>query len=305
MRFQILVREIGSLAGNRKERYKDMLKRVVYGVLAGSAVIFAILCLPKFIGNILVTLLAIGGTNEFIKAMEKGGYKPLKAIPYLTCLGLLFVNGESSIMAYKISFSIFSFLILIILIYAFFMTKRTLVDVCLSCFAMLYIPFLLSFVLNTYYFDDIGTYAIWFILFGACCPLSFAFMLILVLFIRLANGISMTKLLYVKTMGDSRGIGVFNKMQGFLAQIGLISNLCVIFFTNKNFAFMDLVSKLLYLIIIENLIFFALNLVYTSQKPFWYRFKEFVEVKYLKYFGIRPKNIKEKFEQKTVKKIIG
>ena len=116
MRFQILVREIGSLAGNRKERYKDMLKRVVYGVLAGSAVIFAILCLPKFIGNILVTLLAIGGTNEFIKAMEKGGYKPLKAIPYLTCLGLLFVNGESSIMAYKISFSIFSFLILIILI---------------------------------------------------------------------------------------------------------------------------------------------------------------------------------------------
>ena len=143
------------------------------------------------------------------------------------------------------------------------------------------------------------------ILFGACCPLSFAFMLILVLFIRLANGISMTKLLYVKTMGDSRGIGVFNKMQGFLAQIGLISNLCVIFFTNKNFAFMDLVSKLLYLIIIENLIFFALNLVYTSQKPFWYRFKEFVEVKYLKYFGIRPKNIKEKFEQKTVKKIIG
>lgn len=175
MRFRILVREIGSLAGNRKERYKDMLKRVVYGVLAGSAVIFAILCLPKFIGNILVTLLAIGGTNEFIKAMEKGGYKPLKAIPYLTCLGLLFVNGESSIMAYKISFSIFSFLILIILIYALFMTKRTLVDVCLSCFAMLYIPFLLSFVLNTYYFDDIGTYAIWFILFGACLTDAFAY----------------------------------------------------------------------------------------------------------------------------------
>ncbi len=152
-----------------------MLKRVVYGLLAGFAVIFAILCLPKFIGNILVTLLAIGGTNEFIKAMEKGGYKPLKAIPYLTCLGLLFVNGESSIMAYKISFSIFSFLILIILIYALFMTKRTLVDVCLSCFSMLYIPFLLSFVLNTYYFDDVGTYAIWFILFGACLTDAFAY----------------------------------------------------------------------------------------------------------------------------------
>lgn len=152
-----------------------MLKRVVYGVLAGSAVIFSILCLPKFIANILVTFLAIGGMNEFIRAMEKAGYKPLKAIPYLTCLGLLLVNGESSIMAYKISFSIFSFLILIILIYALFMTKRTLIDVCLSCFGMLYIPFLLSFVLNTYYFDEVGTYAIWFILFGACLTDAFAY----------------------------------------------------------------------------------------------------------------------------------
>lgn len=165
----ISVKEIGSLEVN------NMLKRVVYGLLAGSAVIFSILCLPKFIANILVTLLAIGGTYEFIKAMEKGGYKPLKAIPYLTCLGLLFVNGESSIMAYKVSFSIFSFVILGVLVYALFMTKRTLVDVCLSCFCMLYIPFLLSFVLNTYYFEGIGKYVIWFILFGACLTDAFAY----------------------------------------------------------------------------------------------------------------------------------
>lgn len=152
-----------------------MLKRVIYGLLAGAVVIFTILCLPKFVANILVTLLAIGGTYEFIKAIEKGGYKPLKAIPYISCLGLLLVNGESSIMAYKFSFSIFSFIILGILIYALFLAKRTLVDVCLSCFGMLYIPFLLSFVLNAYYFEDIGSYVIWFILFGACLTDAFAY----------------------------------------------------------------------------------------------------------------------------------
>ena len=140
--------------------------------------------------------------------------------------------------------------------------------------------------------------------FGASSPLSFLFMLILVIFIRLANGISMAKLLYVKTLKDSRGIGVFNRMQGFIAFMGLFSNICVIFFTNSHFIPLQIVDKLIYLIITENFVFLVLQLVYMSQKPFWYRFKEFVEVKYLKYFGIRPKNIKEKFEEKIVKKMI-
>ena len=115
------------------------------------------------------------------------------------------------------------------------------------------------------------------------------------------NGISMAKLLYVKTLKDSRGIGVFNRMQGFIAFMGLFSNICVIFFTNSHFIPLQIVDKLIYLIITENFVFLVLQLVYMSQKPFWYRFKEFVEVKYLKYFGIRPKNIKEKFEE-TYKK---
>lgn len=152
-----------------------MLKRIFYGVLAGSAVVFSILCLPAIVINIIVTLLAIGGIYEFIVAMEKGGYKPLKTIPYLSSLALLIISENNSLLMYKFSLSIFSFVLLGILIYALFMTKRTLVDVCLSCFSILYIPFLLSFVLNTYYFQDVGKYAIWFILFGACLTDAFAY----------------------------------------------------------------------------------------------------------------------------------
>ena len=152
-----------------------MLKRIVFGLLAGTIVIISILFLPKFVCNILAVLLAIGGTYEFIKAMEKGGYRPLKAIPYATCCGLFFVNENISILLYKFSFSIFSFLILGILIYGLFSTKRTLVDVALSIFGILYIPFLLSFILSTYYAENIGTYLIWFILFGACLSDAFAY----------------------------------------------------------------------------------------------------------------------------------
>ncbi len=152
-----------------------MLKRIVFGLVGGTVVILTILFLPKFVCNIFATLLAIGGIYEFIKAMEKGGYRPIKTIPFLTCLGLLFVNSTNSILVYKFSFSIFSFLVLGILIYGLFSTKRTLVDVSLSIFSILYIPFLLSFFLATYYVENIGTYLVWFILFGACLSDAFAY----------------------------------------------------------------------------------------------------------------------------------
>lgn len=152
-----------------------MFKRIVSGLLVGSVVIVTVLFLPKFVCNVLCALIAVMGISEFIKAMEKGGYRPIKTIPYLTCLGLLFVNTNSSILAYKFSFSIFSFLILGILIYGLFSTKRTLVDVSLSIFSILYIPFLLSFLLSTFYVENIGTYLIWFVLFGACLSDAFAY----------------------------------------------------------------------------------------------------------------------------------
>ena len=152
-----------------------MFKRIISGSLIGLAVILIILFAPKFVCNIVATILAVGGIYEFVKAMEKGGYRPIKAIPFFTCLGLLFVNSNSSILAYKFSFSIFSFLILGILIYGLFPTKRTLVDVSLSIFSILYIPFLLSFVLSTFYVEGIGSYLIWFILFGACLSDAFAY----------------------------------------------------------------------------------------------------------------------------------
>ncbi len=152
-----------------------MFKRIVSGTVIGAVIIVTVLFLPKFVCNVLATFLALGGVYEFIKAMEKGGFKPIKTIPFLTCLGLLFVNSNSSILVYKFSFSIFSFLILGILIYGLFSTKRTLVDVSLSIFSILYIPFLLSFTLSTFYVEAIGTYLIWFALFGACLSDAFAY----------------------------------------------------------------------------------------------------------------------------------
>lgn len=152
-----------------------MLKRITYGLLVGSAVIFVILCLPKYVSNILVALIALGGVYEFNVAMRAGGYNPLKLIPYASCGALLFIRSSTSIVDYKFSAAMFAIVVLALLIYALFLTNRTLVDACLSFFSMLYIPFLLSFLLSTYYIENVGYQAIWLILFGACGTDIFAY----------------------------------------------------------------------------------------------------------------------------------
>lgn len=152
-----------------------MLKRTLFGILAGSAIIFVVLCLPQYVVNLILTAIAVGGIYEFNQAMKKGNFNPMKVIPYLSCGLLLFITSESSVLLYKFSVSIGALTILGMLIYALFFTKRTLVDVCLSFFSMLYIPFLLSFVLMTFYLEDVGRSAIWLIILGACLTDAYAY----------------------------------------------------------------------------------------------------------------------------------
>ena len=127
--------------------------------------------------------------------------------------------------------------------------------------------------------------------FGASSPISFFFVLCLVLFMRVTNGISMTQLLCVKTVNESHGIGLFNSVQGLLAFLGLFSNLCIIFYTNKEFIPLSSSRKLLYLVLTENVVFLILKVFYYAKIPMWFSFKTKIEMKYLKKHGTRPKDL--------------
>ena len=130
--------------------------------------------------------------------------------------------------------------------------------------------------------------------FGASSPISFFFVLLLVLFMRLTNGISMAHLFYVKTTNESNGIGLFNGLQGLIAFLGLFTNLCIIFYTNKEFIPLNSTEKLFYLVITENIVFLILKVFYYARIPEWFSYKTKIELKYLKKHGIRPKSYKEK-----------
>lgn len=127
--------------------------------------------------------------------------------------------------------------------------------------------------------------------FGASSPISFFFVLCLVLFMRVTNGISMTQLLCVKTVNESHGIGLFNSVQGLLAFLGLFTNLCIIFYTNKEFIPLSSSRKLLYLVLTENVVFLILKVFYYAKIPMWFSFKTKIEMKYLKKHGTRPKDL--------------
>ena len=134
--------------------------------------------------------------------------------------------------------------------------------------------------------------------FGACCPISFVFMLIFILFTRLANGINMIYLKYVKTMGESKGIGIFNKMENFIIFIGLFTNIGLVLYThNEGNYFFENKTKFVYFIIIENSILLILKIFKTSSEPFWYRYRDNIELRYLKRYGVRQKNLKERYKE--------
>ena len=164
-----------------------MGKRIGFGLLAGICVIFILTYLPKYCFNILVTLAAIGSTYEFIGAVEKLGFKPMKFVAYASCLVFLFIGVISQSEVYKWALAFLGAMIMFSLIYAFFVRrgKNSFMDVCFTFFNVLYIVVLLIFLLLTYYVPngtyssnlnvDEGRFLVWYIIFGACFTDIFAY----------------------------------------------------------------------------------------------------------------------------------
>ena len=75
---------------------------------------------------------------------------------------------------------------------------------------------------------------------------------------------------------------------------GLISNLSILFYTNKNFIFVNGKIKLIIFIIVQNFLFMCIKLIPFKYFPYWFPFRTRVEIKYLKKHGIRQKNLFQK-----------
>jgi hypothetical protein len=133
--------------------------------------------------------------------------------------------------------------------------------------------------------------------FGASSPIVFLFMFVQTLFNRMLDAVCMLKLQYVKListhikifkiilLGESQGIGVFRKVLKIMVYFGLITNMCIIFYTSNKIHFLDSYEKVLYLFLIENAIIILLMISSFADQPFWFQHKEKIEMNYLKKYG--------------------
>ena len=129
--------------------------------------------------------------------------------------------------------------------------------------------------------------------FGVTSKISFVFMFLLLIFFRILTGFNLKYLVYLKSLYESNGIGIFNRVQKIMAFLAIISNLGIIFYTNKDFNLIRRSEKFFYFLIYENIIIAVLKLIKISYYPNWYEFKSEIELKYLKKYAIRAKIIKK------------
>ena len=129
--------------------------------------------------------------------------------------------------------------------------------------------------------------------FGICCPISFFFMLILIIFIRLTNAISMIYLYYVKTLSRSKGFLVYNNAQYLFVFIGIFSNLCLLFYTKNSSTEIKLIYKLGIIVLIQNGVIIICNIIRFKSLPFWFRYRKMIKLRYLKKFGVKTEDQKK------------
>ena len=138
--------------------------------------------------------------------------------------------------------------------------------------------------------------------FGACYPLSFIFLLILVILCRIADAISMILLYYVKTIEVSKGLKKYNNIQYIMLFIGIFTNIGIICYTKgKEFLEFNIIYSLALIIIIEDGILLIFKTFKYEHLPFWFRYKENIQLKYLKKFGVAHRNKLDKFNDAFLK----
>ena len=108
----------------------------------------------------------------------------------------------------------------------------------------------------------------------------------------------MIYLFYVKSINICKGLTIYNQTQFILIFVGFFSNLGIIFYTKNNTENdFSLIYKLFIFIIIQNGIIVIYSVLHFDNLPFWFRYKDNIQLTYLKKYGVGYKNEIEKYNE--------
>ena len=125
-----------------------MKKRAISGTILVAVVILFFVCNNPLVDSIVVFALSCVGIFEYNKAFKYAGYKPISWIGYLACTSIFLMGGivpeqnKMLILKYALPVLVIGIFVYIIAL----KLKRTIVDVAITVFSLLYIPFMFSFV---------------------------------------------------------------------------------------------------------------------------------------------------------------
>jgi len=122
--------------------------------------------------------------------------------------------------------------------------------------------------------------------FGACSPISFFIALLQTIVMRFMDGLKVSRIQYVRLISESQGIGVFHRVLKFMTFLGLITNICIIIFTNAAIVpGVSITQKILFLFLIENLVLLVVMFSGSKNHPLWFRYKDKIEITFLKKYS--------------------
>ena len=144
--------------------------------------------------------------------------------------------------------------------------------------------------MKTYYIKTI-LYFGYIIQFGASAPLTFILILLLTILNRIMLAMSLKNIYFAQVFEESFGINKLKKWMKIISFIGILSNLCCIFYTNNYFYWLSNGRKLIYIALVENILLIIIKLFDYDSLPKWFYYKDKIDFTYLRKFGIRAKRI--------------
>ncbi len=171
------------------------MKTRIISAAAAIILLAGVVYLGRVAIGVVIFALALIAVYEFYKALEKGGFKPVYVLGYLSCLPLLYISvrdilpqafqtllssrlmADLTVSGNGLLFVALIIFILLTVLYCFVLFsdgKYTITDVALTLFGMIYVAFLFSFVTLTRNMEMGGLY-IWLIFIGAWATDTFAY----------------------------------------------------------------------------------------------------------------------------------
>lgn len=163
----------------------------VISAAAAIVLLAGVVYLGRVAIGLAIFVLALIAIYEFDRALEKGGYKPVYVLGYLSCLPLLYMavsdllpNSLMTLAAtspaaadspvFAAALGIFLILTSLFCFILFSNSKYTITDIALTLFGIIYVVSLMSFVTITRNMDK-GYLYIWLIFIGAWATDTFAY----------------------------------------------------------------------------------------------------------------------------------